>query len=184
MRQRRGAARKTLAVVTLAAVVAIAALWAPATEAQRGARVGQPAPEITGSPWLNSEPLSLAGLRGRVVFVEFWTHGCINCRNVLPQLRAWHERYAGAGLTIVGVHSPEFLWEKPHDRVAAAVRELDVRYPVVQDNDFAIWKRFSTWAWPTAVLVDRRGVIRYTHIGEGAYAETEAMIRRLLDERG
>jgi thiol-disulfide isomerase/thioredoxin len=165
-------------------VVAIAALCAPVTEAQRGARVGQPAPEITGSPWLNSEPISLAGLRGRVVFVEFWTYGCINCRNVLPQLRAWHERYAGAGLTIVGVHSPEFLWEKPHDRVAAAVRELDVRYPVVQDNDFAIWKRFGTWAWPTAVLVDRRGVIRYTHIGEGAYAETEAMIRRLLDERG
>ncbi len=180
MRWGRGVAGGALAV----AAVAIAALCAPVTEAQRGARVGQPAPEITGSPWLNSEPLSLAGLRGRVVFVEFWTHGCINCRNVLPQLRVWHERYAGAGLTIVGVHSPEFLWEKPHDRVAVAVRELDVRYPVVQDNDFAIWKRFGTWAWPTAVLVDRRGVIRYTHIGEGAYAETEAMIRRLLDERG
>ena len=181
MRRGRGAAGGALAV---AAGGAIAALWAPGTEAQRGARVGQPAPEITGGPWLNSEPLSLAGLRGRVVFVEFWTYGCINCQNVLPQLRAWHERYAGAGLTIVGVHSPEFLWEKPHDRVAAAVRELDIRYPVVQDNDFAIWKRFGTWAWPTAVLVDRRGVIRYTHIGEGAYAETEAMIRRLLDERG
>ena len=103
---------------------------------------------------------------------------------MIPQLRGWHERYGGTGLTIVGVHSPEFLWERSHDRVAAAVRELDVRYPVVQDNDFAIWKRFGTWAWPTAVLVDRRGVIRYTHIGEGAYAETEAMIRRLLDERG
>jgi AhpC/TSA family len=103
---------------------------------------------------------------------------------VLPQLRGWHERYGSAGLTIVGVHSPEFLWERPYDRVAAAVRELDIRYPVVQDNDFAIWKRFGIWAWPTAVLVDRQGVVRYTHIGEGAYAETEAMIRRLLDERG
>ena len=92
---------------------------------------------------------------------------------MIPQLRAWHDRFEGAGLTIVGVHSPEFLWEKPRERVAAAVRELGIRYPVVQDNDFAIWKRF-----------DRRGVIRYTHIGEGAYAETEAMIRRLLDERG
>lgn len=102
---------------------------------------------------------------------------------MIPQLRGWHERYARAGLTIVGVHSPEFLWERAQDRVAAAVRELGIRYPVVQDNDHAIWKRYSTWAWPTGVLVDREGVIRYTHIGEGAYAETEAMIRRLLDER-
>jgi hypothetical protein len=103
---------------------------------------------------------------------------------VVPQLRDWHERYAGAGLTIVGVHSPEFPWERGSDRVAAAVRELGIRYPVVQDNDFAIWKRFNTWAWPTAVLVDRRGVIRYTHIGEGAYDETETAIRRLLAEPG
>ena len=103
---------------------------------------------------------------------------------MIPQLRDWHERYEGAGLTIVGVHSPEFLWERSHDRVAAAVRELRIRYPVVQDNDFAIWKRYATWAWPTGVVVDRRGVIRYTHIGEGDYPETEAMIRRLLDERG
>ena len=103
---------------------------------------------------------------------------------MVPQLRGWHERYGGAGLTIVGVHSPEFLWERPYDRVAAAVRELEIRYPVVQDNDFAIWKRFNTWAWPTGVLVDRQGVVRYIHIGEGAYTETEATIRRLLDERG
>jgi hypothetical protein len=102
---------------------------------------------------------------------------------VIPQLRGWHERYGQAGLTIVGVHSPEFLWERPYDRVAAAVRDRNIRYAVVQDNDFAIWKRFGTWAWPTAVLMDRHGVIRYTHIGEGAYAETETMIRRLLDER-
>jgi hypothetical protein len=102
---------------------------------------------------------------------------------VIPQLRGWHERYGGAGLTVVGVHSPEFLWERSYDRVAAAVRDLDIRYAVVQDNDFAIWKRFRTWAWPTVVLVDRRGVIRYTHIGEGAYAETEAMIRQVLNER-
>jgi len=101
---------------------------------------------------------------------------------VIPQLRVWHERYAATGLTIVGVHSPEFGWEKPHERVVAAVRELGIRYPVVQDNDFAIWKRFGVRAWPTAVVVDRTGVIRYTHIGEGAYAETEAVIRRLLAE--
>ena len=103
---------------------------------------------------------------------------------MIPQLRGWHEQYGREGLTIVGVHSPEFFWERSHDRVAAAVRKLDIRYAVVQDNDLAIWKRYGTWAWPTAVLVDRQGVIRYTHIGEGAYEETEAMIRRLLNERG
>jgi peroxiredoxin len=103
---------------------------------------------------------------------------------VIPQLRGWHERYDKAGLTIVGVHSPEFLWERSHEKVAAAVRDLDIRYAVVQDNDFAIWKRYGTWAWPTTVVVDRRGVIRYTHIGEGAYPQTEALIRQLLNEPG
>jgi hypothetical protein len=101
---------------------------------------------------------------------------------VIPQLRDWHERFAGAGLTIVGVHSPEFAWEKPHDRVVTATRELGVRYPVVQDNDFAIWKRYGVWAWPTAVVVDKRGVVRYSHVGEGAYAEMERVIRGLLAE--
>ena len=103
---------------------------------------------------------------------------------MIPQLRGWHEKYAGEGFTVVGVHSPEFGWEKPYDKVVAATRELGVRYPVVQDNDFAIWKRYGVRAWPTTILLDRRGVVRYRHIGEGAYDETEAMIRRLLQERG
>ena len=103
---------------------------------------------------------------------------------MVPQLRAWDARYAREGLTIVGVHSPEFFWEQPLARVKAAVEELGISYPVVQDNDFAIWKRYGTRYWPTAVLVDRRGVVRYYHIGEGAYQECEAMIQRLLaDER-
>ncbi len=102
---------------------------------------------------------------------------------MVPQLRAWHEKYEQAGLTIVGVHTPEFLWEKPYAKVVAATKELGVRYPVVQDNDSAIWKRFGIWAWPTAVIVDRRGVVRYQHIGEGAYEETESLIRRLLAEK-
>jgi hypothetical protein len=97
-------------------------------------------------------------------------------------LRAWHERYAGQGLVIVGVHSPEFPWEHGHDRVVAATKSLGIRYPVVQDNDFAIWRRFGIRYWPTAVLVDRRGIVRHHHIGEGAYSETEALIRRLLAE--
>ena len=98
-------------------------------------------------------------------------------------MRDWHAKYERDGLTIVGVHTPEFGWEKPTDKVAAAAKDLGVRYPIVQDNDYAIWRRFSTWAWPTAVLVDRTGVIRYAHIGEGAYDETERLIRQLLAER-
>ncbi len=103
---------------------------------------------------------------------------------MIPQLRDWHARYAGQGLVVVGVHTPEFLWERAHDRVVDAVRRLEIRYPVVQDNDAAIWKRFGVRAWPTTVLVDRRGVVRYTHIGEGAYPETESAIRSLLAESG
>ncbi len=103
---------------------------------------------------------------------------------MIPQLRAWHAKYEAEGLTVVGVHSPEFFWEKPTDKVRAATQELEVRYPVVQDNDHAIWKRFGVRAWPTAVVVDRKGVVRYHHIGEGAYEETEAVIRRLLADKG
>jgi len=103
---------------------------------------------------------------------------------VIPQLRDWHTKYASQGLTIVGVHCPEFGWEKPFDKLAGAVRDLNIHYAVVQDNDFAVWNRYGVRAWPTLVLVDRRGVVRYRHIGEGAYDETEAMIRRLLAEGG
>ena len=101
---------------------------------------------------------------------------------MIPQLRVWHEQYGKAGLTIVGVHTPEFFWEKSHARVVGAVKEFGIRYAVVQDNDWAIWKRFGIWAWPTTILVDKQGVVRYHHIGEGGFQETEAMIRRLLGE--
>lgn len=103
---------------------------------------------------------------------------------MIPQLRAWHDRYQAAGLTIVGVHSPEFFWEKSSAKVAEATRRLGIRYPVVQDNDFAIWRRFGVRAWPTAVLVDRKGIVRYRHVGEGDDEATEAVIRRLLAEGG
>ena len=102
---------------------------------------------------------------------------------MIPQLRGWHQKYAGQGLTIVGVHSPEFFWEKPYDKVAAATKKFGIAYPVVQDNDHATWKRFGVWAWPTAVLIDRKGVVRFRHVGEGSYDETEAMIRLLLAEK-
>ena len=103
---------------------------------------------------------------------------------MIPQLRDWHARYEKQGLTVVGVHSPEFFWEKPLPKLTSAARDLGVRYPVVQDNDFAIWRRYSVRAWPTLVLVDKRGVVRYRHIGEGDYEDTEAVIQRLLREGG
>jgi len=102
---------------------------------------------------------------------------------VIPQLRGWYERYEKDGFTIVGVHSPEFFWEKRYEKVVEATKKLGVRYTVVQDNDFTIWKRWGVRAWPTALLMDRKGIVRYRHIGEGDYDETEAMIRRLLAER-
>lgn len=146
-------------------------------------REGEAAPEITGGPWINSEALSLEKLRGRVVIVEFWTFGCSNCQNVIPQLRDWHGKYQAAGLTIVGVHAPEFTWERPYDKVVQATRDLKVAYPVVQDNDFVIWNRYRNRYWPAWVVIDKRGIVRFTHVGEGAYAETEALVKRLLAEQ-
>ena len=102
---------------------------------------------------------------------------------MIPQLRAWHDKYESAGLTVIGVHTPEFFWERPAQSVVDATRKLVIRYPVVQDNDSIIWRRYGVRGWPTMVLIDRRGVLRYRHIGEGAYGETEAMIRRLLDDK-
>ena len=101
---------------------------------------------------------------------------------MVPQLRAWHERYESTGLTIVGVHTPEFPWERSRESVIDSTRKLGIRYPVVQDNDSDVWRRYGIRGWPTTLLIDRRGILRYRHIGEGAYAETEATIQRLLKE--
>ena len=102
---------------------------------------------------------------------------------MIPQLRDWHGKYEKDGLTIVGVHAPEFTWERPYDKVVKATKDLQVSYPVVQGNEFMIWKRFGNQYWPTRIVVDRKGVVRATHIGEGAYEETEALIRKLLAEK-
>lgn len=98
-------------------------------------------------------------------------------------MRGWQDKFEPIGLTIVGVHSPEFPWEKPFDKVKDATSRLGIRFPIVQDNDFTIWKRYGVWAWPTIVLIDKKGVIRYNHVGEGAYDKTEAMIKQLLAEK-
>jgi cytochrome c biogenesis protein CcdA/thiol-disulfide isomerase/thioredoxin len=143
------------------------------------------APEIQGTQrWFNTTPLSLASLRGRVVLIDFWTYSCINCIRTLPQLKAWDSRYRDGGLTIVGVHAPEFPFERDAGNVARAIRSNGLRYPVVQDNDFATWRAYGNQFWPAKYLIDARGRVRYTHFGEGDYEETEAAIRALLEEAG
>jgi thiol-disulfide isomerase/thioredoxin len=140
-----------------------------------------PAPEfITGGRWFNSAPLTLRGLRGKVVLVDFWTYSCINCLRTLPHVEAWDARYRSQGLVIVGVHTPEFAFEHKASNVGAAIERLGVRYPVVQDNDFATWNAYSNQYWPAKYLIDKSGHVRYAHFGEGAYAHTEKLIRRLL----
>jgi thiol-disulfide isomerase/thioredoxin len=130
--------------------------------------------------WLNSEPLTAEGLRGRVVLVDFWTYSCVNWLRTLPYVSAWDESYRDRGLVVVGVHAPEFGFEHDLDNVQRATRELGVGYPVVIDNDFTIWRSFENRYWPAVYLVDRDGRVRFRHFGEGAYEETERAIQQLL----
>jgi cytochrome c biogenesis protein CcdA/thiol-disulfide isomerase/thioredoxin len=142
-----------------------------------------PAPNFTGiSTWINSKPQTVAALRGKVVLVDFWTYSCINCLRTLPHLKAWDAAYRKAGLTIVGVHTPEFAFEHVASNVRKATRELGVSYPVAIDNGYKTWDAYQNGAWPTEYLVDRRGHIREIKEGEGNYDDTENTIRRLLGE--
>jgi thiol-disulfide isomerase/thioredoxin len=140
------------------------------------------APELSNGTWLNSDPLTLKSLRGRVVIVNFWTFGCYNCRNTLPSIRNWDARYRNKGLTIIGVHTPEFEREKNIDNLRREIAELGIRYPVVTDNDNAMWNAYKVQAWPTWFVIDRQGRLRWKHVGEGAYDETEQVIKKLLAE--
>lgn len=142
------------------------------------------APELKGiNNYINTEPITLADLKGKVVLIDFWTYSCINCIRTIPYLNAWHEKYADEGLVIVGVHSPEFDFEKNPANVQAAVSNFDISYPVVQDNDMETWKAYENRYWPRKYLIDDEGFIRFDHIGEGAYEETEKVIQALLQER-
>jgi thiol-disulfide isomerase/thioredoxin len=141
------------------------------------------APPLNGATqWLNSQPLSNEMLRGKVVLVDFWTYSCINCLRTLPYLKAWDEKYRAQGLLIIGVHAPEFAFEKDLNNVAQAVRDLGIHYPVAIDNQYAIWNAYQNQYWPAHYLIDAQGRIRHQHFGEGAYQETEQMIQTLLKE--
>jgi cytochrome c biogenesis protein CcdA/thiol-disulfide isomerase/thioredoxin len=147
-----------------------------------------PAPEFTDTEkWFNTpggRPLTLEGLRGRVVLVDFWTYSCINCIRTLPYLEAWDKRYRKDGLTIVGVHSPEFPFEREGSNVEAAIKAEGIHYPVVQDNELGTWSAYENQYWPAEYFIDARGNVRYVHFGEGEYGEKEQVIRELLAEAG
>ena len=154
-----------------------------------GASAGQapvptPAPEFTGiEHWFNSPPLTMAGLKGKVVLVEFWTYECINCIHVMPQVKQWHQRYHDQGLVVVGVHTPEYDEERIAANVKAAIGRFGIQYPVAQDNGYRTWDAYGNRFWPAMYLVDRDGKIVYRHYGEGDYDATEARIRELLSAR-
>lgn len=143
------------------------------------------APELVGTgQWFNSEPLALKDLKGQVVLIDFWTYSCINCLRTLPYLQQWYETYQDEGLVIIGVHAPEFAFEKVADNVANFVDKNGLTYPIVQDNDFATWQAYNNRFWPAHYLIDKDGQVRREHFGEGKYEETEAAIRQLLADSG
>lgn len=161
-------------------IAAQLAAWWPAAEASAApapAAAGESAPEFTGlENWQNSPPLTLQGLRGRVVLVDFWTWDCVNCVRTLPALKRWHERFARDGLVIVGVHTPEFAHERPLAGLREAIARHGLAYPIAQDNAFATWTAYRNRYWPALYLIDRDGHIVYRHFGEGDEAATEARI--------
>ena len=138
------------------------------------------APAFAEGSWINSEPLTLEKLRSRVVLVEFWTFACYNCRNTLPAVRKWDQQYRDRGLTIVGVHTPELSEEYNLDNVRRELPSLGIKYPVVTDNNYKTWKAYNVEAWPTIFVIDKQGRIRWQHVGEGRYEETETVIKTLL----
>ena len=166
---------KHLAALALSAAASAGELAAPV-------KLG-PAPEFQGiSTWLNSAPLTIAGLKGKVVLVDFWTYTCINCIRTLPYVTKWYDTYKDKGLVVVGVHTPEYAFERKTSNVKDAIGRFKINYPVAQDNRYATWSAYNNMYWPAVYLVDKKGRIVYTHFGEGAYAETEGQIRRLLAE--
>ncbi len=170
-------------IIAVFVVVMTLALNVPQTQERAALPNLGEAPELTGiAGWINSEPLRIEDLKGKVVLIDFWTYSCINCIRTLPYLKDWHEKYSGKGLVIIGVHTPEFEFEKDYNNVRAAVQKYGIRYAVAQDNNYATWRAYNNKYWPRKYIVDKEGNIRYDHIGEGAYEETEKVIQKLLRE--
>ena len=175
--------RRKLYVASLWLVLGCAVLvWAAPVTVQAEASEQVPDPVSATAQWLNSPPLTSADLRGKVVLVEFWTYGCVNCRRTLPYVKAWSAKYGPDGLLVIGVHTPEFAFEKDRGNVERAVRDLGITYPVVMDNRYEIWNAYKNTYWPAQYLMDAQGRLRHRHFGEGAYQETERMIQTLLAE--
>lgn len=146
---------------------------------------GPIAPElILGGQWFNSEPLTMQELRGKVVLIDFWTYTCINCQRTFPYLKDWHKKYKDKGLVIIGVHAPEFEFEKDANNVQQALEDFGITYPVMQDNNFATWRSYENRYWPAKYFVDKEGIVRHAHFGEGEYDESEKVIQELLKETG
>src|SRR5438105_1169392 len=145
-----------------------------------GSPVRNGAPALAARGWLNSRPLARSDLDGKVVLYDFWTYSCVNCVRTLPHLRSWYDRYARDGLVIVGVHSPEFDFERDHGNIARAARKLGVTWPVAFDDDHRIWDRFANRYWPAKYLFDRSNHLQFVHFGAGDYSHTDDAIRRLL----
>ncbi|GAB7539608.1 thioredoxin family protein [Burkholderia sp. 3C] len=147
------------------------------------AGIATTAPELAGiGHWLNGPPQTLASLRGKVVLVDFWTYTCINCIHTLPHVEAWYEKYRSQGLAVIGVHTPEYPFERSTANVGDAIGRFGLTYPVAQDNDYATWRAYGNQYWPAFYLIDQSGKIVYRHFGEGDYAQTEAEIVRLLGQ--
>ena len=174
-----------LIVLVVVAVLAIAQFGPSALSGEETTRRdSRPVPEFSGiSAWLNSPPLTTEGLRGKVVLVQFWTYSCINCLRTLPYVTRWHEQYKDKGLVVVGVHTPEFAFEKERTNVETAIRRLGIHYPVAQDNQYRTWRAFGNQYWPAAYLIDRSGTIVATQFGEGGYLQMENAIARLVGDR-
>ncbi len=168
---------KTVGILAILGMIGFVFYFASISSAK-----GIPAPEIISPTWINSGPLKMEELRGKVVMVEFWTFGCWNCRNIEPYVKKWNQKYEKDGLVVIAVHSPEFDHEKEVARVKDYVKDNKIPYAVPIDNDFKNWRKYRNRYWPTLYVIDKKGTIQYTRIGEGAYEQTEQAIQRLLAE--
>ena len=145
--------------------------------------IASSSPDFTGIElWINSRPLDMAALRGKVVLVDFWTYSCINCIHTMPYVKQWYERYRDQGLVVVGVHTPEYGYERLPGNVRDAVKRFGITYPVALDNRYRTWAAFGNHYWPAVYLIDRSGRVVYRHFGEGDYTQTENRIRQLLEQ--